>query len=56
MAAHTEFWNKAAADYQNEFTAMTKLMTEMASKLFVAVQYVPEETRAKAQHLREAAE
>jgi hypothetical protein len=38
IAAYTDFWHKAAEDYGNEITTLTKLMTDMTSKIAVATQ------------------
>ncbi len=38
IAAYADFWHKAAEDYGNEVTTLTKLMTDMTSKMAVAAQ------------------
>ena len=38
IAAYADFWHKAAEDYGNEITTLTKLMTDMTSKMAVAAQ------------------
>ena len=43
LAAYTDFWHKAAEDYGEEITTMTKLMTGVTSKMVVAAQSATEE-------------
>lgn|SRR5262245_9290640 len=54
LAAYADFWRKAGEDYSNEITTMTKLMTDMTSKMAVAAQSATEEASTRLFH-REAA-
>ena len=54
LAAYADFWRKAGEDYGTEIATMTKLMTDMTSKMAVAVQSATEEASARLSH-REAA-
>jgi hypothetical protein len=47
LAAYADFWRKAAEDYGNEIATMTKLMTDMTSKMAVAAQSASEEASTK---------
>jgi hypothetical protein len=47
LSAYADFWRKAGEDYGNEITTMTKLMTDMTSKMAVAAQSATEEANTK---------
>lgn len=47
LAAYVEFWRKAGEDYCNEIATMTKLVTDMTSKMAVAAQSATEEAGTK---------
>ncbi len=47
IAAYADFWRKAGEDYGNEITTMTKLMTDMTSKMAVAAQSAAEEASTR---------
>lgn len=50
LAAHAEFWRKAGEDYGNEVATMTKLVTDMTSKMAIAAQSATEEANARLLH------
>ncbi len=54
LEAYADFWRKAGEDYGGEITTMTKLMTEMTSKMAVTAQSAIEEANTKLSQ-REAA-
>ena len=54
IEAYADFWRKAGEDYGGEFTAMTRLMTDIASKAAVTAQTAIEDASTR-QSQREAA-
>jgi len=42
LVAYTDFWQKAAEDYSNEIATISKLMTEVATKMTAAAREVGE--------------
>src|SRR5262245_56613422 len=47
LTAYADFWRKAGEDYGNVLTTMTKLMTDITSKMAVATRSATEEARTK---------
>jgi phasin protein len=47
LAAYADFWCKAGEDYGKEITTITKLMTDMTSKIAVTAQSATEEASTK---------
>jgi histone H3/H4 len=47
LAAYADFWHKAAEDYGNEVTTVTKLMADMTGRIAVATQSATEDASTK---------
>jgi hypothetical protein len=49
LSAYADFWHKAGEDYGSEITKMTKLMTDMTSRMTAAAQSATEEASTQLQ-------
>jgi hypothetical protein len=49
LSAYADFWQKAGEDYGSEITKMTKLMTDMTSRMTTAAQSATEEASTQLQ-------